>query len=124
MELPRGFVKDTQLIHAKTELGIWDVIGANLGLITDSLDMGSGWHYIAQTAGLEEANVLYSIQSRCHVQNGLNCQKNLEQLNAAPFQFEMLSNDPYIIFGTICGKQGTGDTQQTGFDVAEKEYRT
>lgn len=124
MQLPRGFVRETTFLRATSEKGVSDILGQSLAQVTDSFDMGIGWRAIAKLVPIEETNILFQVEHRCHVQNNAECQSGLSSLNALPYTFTNLSagSDSLIMFGTICGIQGTGDSHQAGLDKAAKPY--
>jgi len=85
---------------------------------------GIGWRAVAKMVPMEETTIQYIVVSRCHVQNNAECQDGLSSLNAVPYQWNVggnilpNSNPTWVMFGTICGIQGTGDSHQAGLDVA------
>jgi len=124
MQLPRGFVRDVTQLAAWSHSDISSIVGQSLAMVTDSFDAGIGWRAVAKMVPMEETNISYGVVSRCHVQNNVKCQDGLSSLNAVPYQWNMgggitpNSNPTWVMFGTICGIQGTGDSHQAGLDVA------
>jgi hypothetical protein len=118
MQLPRGFVKDVTYLTAYSEGAIDKLVAQSFAMITDSADLGSGWNAVARMIPMEDTDILYSTASRCHVQNNVKCQTGLSSLNALPYAVYSGGKMNWLMFGTICGIQGTGDSHQAGLDVA------